>query len=852
MQLNKVTYNSFLGALFLIFMSLYIGKSLVGLWLRLIGLPLFGTVESSIFFDVISIAIVLTFILWIFTQSHYAPKKLCAIFGLYILFYLEFRCIGDGDNTLVPFKLTILHYAKYADIVPFLMLFYLITARKKNDKLDAIDCKSLSSLYFEDDVMVDDLLGYRKQAQILATLIRTEYSNTKNAVGIAVTGEWGYGKSTFLCYMENELSDCISVKFDPWTENSNSIANDLLDRIETEISKKDYNLGRIFRSYAKEVNVTNITGWFPLFILAVRNAFYHEIETDRRNELTCALRKQKNPIVVFIDDSDRLPSNQFLETISIIRGLVNLPNLVFIVAIDQTRASQKLSDYGGADFMSKLFNVIHPLQPISENIIVNELVKNISAILAYNCDDISSLQTIVYDVFSTISIKNYVPTLREMKRFCNVVEKDFSLFKNAEKYHFLDVRQWLIIELLKYTDISTYSMLAVSPEFFLKKESRFGMISPYYKLKEDALFNIKNSQKLLSKLFPTLNYLNTDSVLICNPCYFRLYFDSNLPKNYITTIIIENYKIYAHDSHNACAAKAEALKIFIHEYWPIHINTNLESAVSEILKTYPIDLLYPVLEKIIYEYKANRKGSNFKELSELDIYRKYARIVKSHQYLSVLSFIRMEDLCDFNDHEAADDSCILKSENPLMLCAIFNNQIRNWEYNGRLCSDRFLFELLKRLVSEKDYHNVIWIVADCVSADLQEKFLKEYLKNHLLDSLPYMLRWKIDRKTGQRLIYSDIPAFEGLFLSYSELKATLTSFKWNKTYEDELIDELLKLVGLCSFIDTHEEYFKSANFPTLESYIIESQKVINEDSLKSDTFWKGGDRIEKVCEYRLA
>jgi hypothetical protein len=809
-------------------------------------------VDSSIFFDVLSIAIVLTFAIWSLTQKHRAPKKLWAVCGIYILFYLEYRCIGCGNDILVPFRLKILHGAKYADIVPIGMIWYLITACKQNAKDEANGSLSSNTLYFEDDVRADDLLGRREQAEILASLIRTEYRNTENAVGIAITGEWGSGKSTFLCYLDEALSDCIRVKFDPWAEKSNDVVANLLDRIESEISKNDAYLGRVFRRYAQKVNVTNVTGWFPLLVLTVRNLFDSETEVDRRNKLTYAFRKQKNPIVVFIDDSDRLPNNQFLETISIIRGIANFPNLVFIVAFDQKRANHKLSDYGGADFMCKLFNVIHPLQPINESVMVNELVNNVSTILASGCDDLESLQKIVRGVFSAISVKGYIPTLRELKRFCNVVKKDYSLIRDTEIYHFVDVRQWLLIELLKFTDITTYTMLSASPDTYLMKENRFGITSPYYKLKEDAVFSIQQSPQLLNKLFPSQDYLNQDSVLISNPCYFSLYFDCKFPDNYITSNFAEQYEISATDSREVCVSKANALKTFIHEYWPAHINTNIESVVSEILKTYPIELLYPVLEQIACEYKANRKCAEYGELNDRDAYRKYAKIVKAHQYLSVLSFIRMEDLCDVKDKKAADDSGILKSENPIILCALFNDQIKNWEYSGRLGSDFYLFELLNRLVSERDYQNIIWIVADCVSADLQEKFLEEYLKIHLLDSLPFMLRWTKGRKTGQRLIYADIPAFEGLFLSYTGFKASLAKFKWNKTYSDELLDELLRLVGLCNFIGTNSEYFASTNFPILESYLLESHDTMIENNLNSDTFWSDGDRIEQVLEYRFA
>lgn len=846
--MGKVLIKIIIGVLFLICSSFFLEEALIGVWYSWIGLPLFDTVDSSLFFDLVSLGSLSLFICICLLSGHYIPKGMYIIFSVYALIYLEFRFLGSNTYSLVPFYMPGLNWAAYADIVPIAMAIYAISA-KKNISIEEPPRPVTKTLYFEDRTDVEDILGHKDQAETIAAIIKTEYALSENSVGFAITGEWGAGKSTFLSYLNDSLKDCICINFDPWTERSTNVVSDLLDRIELGIKDKDIVLEKTFRRYVEKVNVTNVTGWFGLMVLAIRNFFDYETEDVRRSKLKAALKNQDKPIVVFIDDSDRLPDDLFLKTVSVIRGIGDFPNMVFIVAFDQQRANDKLKDFGGQDFMCKLFNVIHPLQHVDEDIIKSQLIENISSILTDGPHKTESCRAIVDKAFSGLSLKRYLPTLREMKRFCNIIEKDFCIIKDTEILHFIDIRQWLNIELLKFTDLSVYSMIAANPRVYLREETHFGLNSPYYVLKSDAVFSKKESKDLLSALFSPQTGLLKDTCLISNPCYFDLYFNCKFPENYVKSATIDKFTIFEGDSNETRLSKAEGLKEFIHANWSTRNATNIESAVSEILDTYPVDLLYPALEYIAKEYVATRKGTTLKEAGECDGYRKYANVIREHPYLSALSFDKLEELCKFDGHEAADDTCILKSQNPLIHCVIFNYQIRNWDHDGRMYSDDYLFDLLKKLASEGRHHDVVWAVSDCISADLQKKFLSEYLQDHLLDCLPYLLCHYKNPYKKENLIYANIPAIEGLFLSHDGFKKAMSKFKWNKSYDEDLLKELCRLVDLSNYIEIHDEWFKVELFPLLNAYLDGSQTLLSKSHIKSDSFWTDGDRIEEVFEY---
>lgn len=843
----------FFGGLLAICASLFLNDAIIGIWYKLIGRPIFGAFGSSQWHDLLVLSTTAVFTCLCLVCRHRMSKTLWLLFSSYILFYIEFRICGDYSL----FPLTKFHWLPatnefYADTVLVGMLIYVLTSFLRGKSQAAASVNPKAGLFFEDGSTYEDLLGHRKMAKVLAKLIKTEYSHKDNAIGIAVTGEWGVGKSTFLSYLDEQLAGCIKVMFDPWVENSKDITTDMLERVEAALRNKDTGLARIFKRYINKLNVSNVTGWFNLSLLAIREMFNPETEAERKENLRKALRKLDNPVVIFVDDSDRLPSSQFLETISLIRGIADLPNIVFVVAFDAQRANDKLKDYGGEDFMRKMFNVVHPLQSVDKNVIYEQLQKNLDLIgcamsdASFGSDELEATKSFYNFLPSVSDLPHFLPTLREVKRFCNLVEKDYSLMGNTDAAHFIDPCQWVALELLKYTDLVTYSMLSASPSSYLEKRTLFGMNSPYYCVKDKASIGNTWSAKLIHNLFPEEVGQQNDTFLISNLRYFNLYFDAHLPENYVKFEHYARFVIRKWDSPDVQSSKCEAFKEFIRSNWKNYRTSNIDSVACEILKTYPPKMLFPILELIVKEYHANKGMANFGELSEKDNYRKYSRIVRNHIYLAVLAINAIETICVPNDDEPISDDIILKSKEPLIQCALLNRQIKSWDFDGRIASDGFLFEILKNLVNEGKHEDVIWIVTDCDSCILPEEFLKDYLDNHFLDFLQYLLWSDENHFTGEKMLRVDINAIEGLFLSYDEFKSTLNRWEYENRYPIDLLKEFRRIVGLSNFHARNNEHLAATKFPLLGKHLRKGDyDAISDSVLRSDSFWTEGNRLEE-------
>ena len=64
---------------------------------------------------------------------------------------------------------------------------------------------------------------------------------------------------------------------------------------------------------------------------------------------------------------DRVRKEDFLSVMKLVRMTACFPNLIYVVAYDDTVAIKLLKDYGQGDkFLDKIFNVKHDLQPVSE------------------------------------------------------------------------------------------------------------------------------------------------------------------------------------------------------------------------------------------------------------------------------------------------------------------------------------------------------------------------------------------------------------------------------------------------------------------------------------------------------
>ena len=262
--------------------------------------------------------------------------------------------------------------------------------------------------------------------------------DAREGVVVGVYGSWGSGKTSFLNLAKHAFRD-ISVdvlEFDPWHFSG---TGQLLNRFFEDISKK---IGKLSRSEEVSRNLAIYGGLIGIgltvlpetpVILAlskfVSYLFQRKCQSEgieeTRLEIARELSKRKSPIVIMIDDLDRLTGEEVLQVFKLVRLVGRFPNLVYIIACDREQIERALAgnqhDHSGRQYMEKIIQYPVNLPEISDRTLFYILDHKLRDVL----DSVSQYRVINNnrwpDIRSTI-VFPLVTNLRDVNRFLAVVQ----------------------------------------------------------------------------------------------------------------------------------------------------------------------------------------------------------------------------------------------------------------------------------------------------------------------------------------------------------------------------------------------------------------------------------------------
>ena len=141
----------------------------------------------------------------------------------------------------------------------------------------------------------------------------------------------------------------------------------------------------------------------------------------RRRKLADALRQLSKPIVVVLDDVDRLSSPEIRDIFKLVRLTASFPNVIYIVAFDRVRVEQALTEEGvpGRDYLEKILQVAVDLPVVPQEVMVRQVGEALDQALAGT--DVAELDTEVWpDVLMEI-IKPLIRNMRDVRRYAAAV-----------------------------------------------------------------------------------------------------------------------------------------------------------------------------------------------------------------------------------------------------------------------------------------------------------------------------------------------------------------------------------------------------------------------------------------------
>ena len=233
-----------------------------------------------------------------------------------------------------------------------------------------------------------DVLGRTATAKSFAGHILELDASEGAAVG--VFGPWGSGKTSFinLARTEFEQAKIPVLDFNPWMfSGTEQLVGRFFDELSAELRLRNFaKAGKALKKYGDALTVPLSLLGVPLVkeLVAVLKTVCSVVGrptsvNQRRKDVEDALRNRERPIIVVLDDVDRLSVSEIRDVFKLARLTGSFPNLIYIVLCDRLRVEQALGENGlsGRDYLEKIIQWPFDLPEAPEHILGQRLLEEI-------------------------------------------------------------------------------------------------------------------------------------------------------------------------------------------------------------------------------------------------------------------------------------------------------------------------------------------------------------------------------------------------------------------------------------------------------------------------------------------
>lgn len=176
------------------------------------------------------------------------------------------------------------------------------------------------------------------------------------------------------------------------------------------------------------------------------------------------LLEMKLPIIVIIDDLDRLNPSEIIDILGLVRSTAPLPYITFFLSYDPIKvieAIEKSVSTNGKEYLEKFIQATLPVPMVSKTQILNKTIQQIRNVCTHKTTEeraphYSDL-VVVADIVTTYTKMSTIKTVRDTYRIANEVQtawktqqtiKDEPGFRNflhlaVFKYKFPEIYDWL-------------------------------------------------------------------------------------------------------------------------------------------------------------------------------------------------------------------------------------------------------------------------------------------------------------------------------------------------------------------------------------------------------------------------
>lgn len=488
----------------------------------------------------ISVAVLSSYLFWkILEGKCYVAHRTIAIATYLVCVYVYFRFL---DHTFTFWGWS--PYFAWLDLfsIPYVLLWVEKLTFHRQATETNYDFKIVTDTPIRD--FSDDVFGHRK---IIKTMIDNfnslDLSHGSYSVGIV--GEWGQGKTSFLnlfCKMVDEMS--IVVRFNPRSAKSvDKIQDEFFCSFSDELKKYHTGVKRYVREYAVAVEAAD-DGW----IGKLANIVASLTPDEQKERINAAIEKIGKRVYVIVEDLDRLTGQEIIEVLKLIDGNADFHNTIFMTAYDKIYVNEILKNYLvpsiAQDYTDKYFNLEYTLPTPSTYALKTYFRQYLNANINQVDDDLLT-QKQMLDIWNECSdfVVRKLRTMRHIKRYINLFMTRYPKVKND-----VDMRDYIYVTLLRYTDIRTYSALC---------EGRLLVRGSFLNGSDKILYQSEQAKDVLKTIGA-----KDSSIGILNTLFPEKGSEGTLEETYNRARWADNVNRYFYDYEIAAITHAKGIALF--------------------------------------------------------------------------------------------------------------------------------------------------------------------------------------------------------------------------------------------------------------------------------------------------
>lgn len=400
------------------------------------------------------------------------PEHTFYLVATAIVFYSLFRF----NDHFVYYGIGQVAYVDYAFIIAAILevlSFFIPVSRNMVQSGDVIG-------FVSDNPSKKDKLGRSDYAELLLDKICATYKASELADGsmtILLNERYGAGKTTFFNIIEDKakgrMRTCV---FKPWqTTEEGGITEELLKLLEEQYAIS-YQLGRQLEDYSKLLlsggEVKNALGLVS-HILKRRDSLALRYESIKE-----MLQVINDPLLVLVDDVDRLQAEELLTLLKLLRNGADFPNIIYLVAADKEAMFQMLETKGiknAEEYLKKFFN-FELLFPIDDTYLSSFLREQVVNTLIKYYGIRFSIPSLDNDFLPAKYVQNVFHSPRDVYRFVNLLSYALDLFKRYEVLEEVYVPDLLKLLLIQFISPMVYKILRDERDLLLDVRGYDGRI----------------------------------------------------------------------------------------------------------------------------------------------------------------------------------------------------------------------------------------------------------------------------------------------------------------------------------------------------------------------------------------